>query len=154
MSGQDQNNIWPLPKFHFEVKIGDSEGFFSEVTGLNSEVEVLEYRHGKSKQFAPFKMPGMAKVDNVVLKKGTFTKDIQLFEWFNQIKLNTIERKTVLISLLNEKSEVEMTWKLDSAFPMKVEASDLDAKANDIAYESITLAHENLTVSLPNRASK
>jgi phage tail-like protein len=115
MSGKDQNNIWPLPKFHFEVKIGDSEGFFSEVTGLNSEVEVLEYRHGKSKQFAPFKMPGMAKVDNVILKKGTFTKDIQLFEWFNQIKLNTIERKMVLISLLNEKSEVEMTWKLDSA---------------------------------------
>jgi phage tail-like protein len=149
MAGKVQDAMWPLPKFHFEVKIGDGEGYFSEVSGLNTEVEVLEYRHGKSKQFSPFKMPGMSKVGDVTLKKGTFTKDIRIFNWFNAIHLNTIERLTVQISLLNEKSEVEITWVLENAFPIKVESSDLDAKGNDIAYESITLAHENLTIKLP-----
>ena len=146
---EQEKNMWPLPKFHFEVKIGDTEGYFSEVSGLNTEVEVLEYRHGKSKQFAPFKMPGMAKVDNVILKKGTFTGDIELFKWFSQIKMNTIDRKTVVISLLNESSKPEIIWTLENAFPIKVEGSDLDAKGSDIAYESITIAHESLTVELP-----
>ena len=150
MAGDVQDNVWPLPKFYFEVKVADKELFFSEVNGLSTEVEVLEYRHGKSKQFSPFKMPGMAKVSDVTLKKGVFTKDIALFTWFNEIKLNTIERKTVIISLLNEKGNSEIVWELTNAFPIKFEATDLNAKGNEVAIETLVLAHEGLTIKLPS----
>lgn len=146
MAGEVQDQVWPLPKFYFEVKIDGTELYFSEVSGLSTEVEVIEYRHGKSKLFAPSKMPGMAKVSDVTLKKGTFSKDVALFDWFNQIKLNTIKRKDVVISLLNEQGKNEIIWTLEKAFPIKFEATDLDAKNNDVAIETIVLTHEGLSV--------
>lgn len=147
MAGENQNNVWPLPKFHFEVKIGNEEWFFQEVAGLESEVEVLEYRHGKSKQFAPFKMPGMKKVSDVTLKKGVFTGDTKLFDWFKEVKLNTIERKTITISLLNENQKAEIVWTLSNAFPKKIESTNLNAQGNEIAIETIVLSHEDLEIA-------
>jgi phage tail-like protein len=146
MAGDKQNNIWPLPKFHFEVRIGEEEWFFQEVSGLETEVEVLEYRHGKSKQYATFKMPGMMKVSDVTLKKGVFTGDTKIFEWFKQVKLNTIKRKTVTISLLNENHKAEIVWTLSKAFPKKIESTNLNAQGNEIAVESIVLCHEELDI--------
>lgn len=146
MAGEKQNNIWPLPKFHFEVKIENEEWFFQEVTGLEIETEVLEYRHGKSKQFAPFKMPGMKRVSDVVLKKGVFTGDTKLFSWFNEIKLNTINRKTITISLLNENHKPEIVWTLTNAFPKRIESPNLNAQVNEVAIETIVLTHEDLRI--------
>jgi len=151
MAGDKQNNIWPLPKFHFEVKIADEEWFFQEVSGLETEVEVLEYRHGKSKQFAPFKMPGMKKVSDVTLKKGIFTGDTKLFDWFKEVRLNTIDRKTIIISLLNEDQNPEIVWKLTNAFPKKIESTNLNAQGNEIAIETIVLSHEELEIEVASK---
>ena len=84
MSGEAQSSIWPLPVFHFEVKIGTEKWSFQEVTGLESKIEVLEYRHGKSKQPGNMKMPGRISVSDVTLKKGVFTGDTKLFDWFKK----------------------------------------------------------------------
>jgi phage tail-like protein len=146
MSGKTQNSIWPLPKFHFEVKIGKEKWRFQEVNGLESEIEVLEYRHGKSKQFAKFKMPGMKKVSDVTLKKGVFKGDTKLFEWFKKNNLNTVERKTITISLLNEKHRAEIIWTLANAFPKKIESTNLNAQGSEIAIETIVLSHEELDI--------
>lgn len=148
MAGSEQNNVWPLPKFHFEVQIGSEEWYFQEVTGLESEVEVLEYRHGKSKQFANFKMPGMKKVSDVTLKKGVFAGDTKLFDWFKEVKLNTIDRKTITISLLNENHKAEIVWTLSNAFPKKIESTNLNAQGNEIAIETIVLSHEELAIEV------
>ena len=149
MPGESQNSVWPLAKFHFEVKVGDEEWYFQEVKGLESEVEVLEYRHGKSKQFSVFKMPGMRKVTNVTLKKGLFTGDTDLFDWYNSNRMNRPDRRTVTISLLNERHEAEMVWTLLNAFPIKIESTDFNAQQSEIAVETLTLAHEDLSISLP-----
>ena len=146
MSGKTQNSNWPLPKFHFEVKIGKEKWRFQEVNGLESEIEVLEYRHGKSKQFAKFKMPGMKKVSDVTLKKGVFTGDTKLFEWYKKNNLNTVERKTITISLLNEKHRAEIIWTLANAFPKKIESTNLNAQGSEIAIETIVLSHEELDI--------
>jgi phage tail-like protein len=148
MSGETQNSNWPLPKFHFEVIIGEEEWYFQEVSGLETEVEVLEYRHGKSKQFANFKMPGMNRVSDVVLKKGVFTGDTKLFDWYKANRMNIGDRKTVTISLLNEKHKAEIVWTLTNAFPKKIESTNLNAQGNEIAIETITLSHEELNISV------
>ena len=72
MAGEAQDNVWPLPKFYFQVKLGDKEVPFQEVSGLDIEAQIVEYRHGNSKEFSTIKMPGIKKTGNVTLKKGVF----------------------------------------------------------------------------------
>lgn len=55
----------PLPKFYFSVRIGGAAVSFQEVTGLDSEAQVIEYRHADSPSFHPIRMPGFGKVSNV-----------------------------------------------------------------------------------------
>ena len=83
------------------------------------------------------------------MKKGIFTGDIKFFTWFNENTLNTIERKTVTIMLLNEKGDSEIVWTLTNAFPKQVQGTDLNSTSSDAAVETLVLAHEGLTVSTP-----
>lgn len=147
MAGEKQNNVWPLPAFYFKVKIGNwGEIAFKEVSGLDVEAQVIEYRHGNSPQFSTIKMPGIKKCCNVSLKKGVFIKDNKLFDWFNTINMNTIQRETVTISLLDEEGDPTMVWKLVNAWPTKVTGVSLKSDGNEAAIEQLELAHEGLTI--------
>lgn len=139
--------VWPLPKFHFMVKIGDMQVPFREVSGLNVESTPIEYRHGDSPNFSAIKMPGIKKFGNVTLKKGVFKSDNKFWDWFNKIKLNTIERKTVTIQLLDEAGGATMVWTLTNAFPSKITGTDLKSDGNEVAVETVEVAHEGLTVA-------
>jgi phage tail-like protein len=138
---------WPLVKFSFQVKWDDAELIFQEVTGLSSETQVIEYRGGNSKVYSTVKMPGIQKFGNITLKKGIFKGDKALWDKYNLIKMNTIKRSTILISLLDETNAVAMSWKLLNAFPTKMTVTDMKADANEIAVESMELAHEGLSLS-------
>ncbi|MEM7470792.1 MAG: phage tail protein [Pseudomonadota bacterium] len=137
---------WPLPKFNFQVKWDDAEMAFQEVTGLDVEIEPLEYRAGNNPVFSKIKMPGMVKTRNVTLKKGVFAKDNAIWDWLTAIKMNTIERKTVTISLLDEAGAPTMVWALINAFPVKVSSTDLKAEGNEVAVESIEIGHEGIRI--------
>ena len=148
MAGVKLVGNWPLPKFYFKVKVdGGMEASFQEVSGLDADVDVTEYRHGDSPVFSKIKMPGLKKYSDVTLKKGHFTKDIKFFEWFNKNTLNTIERKTVTIMLLNESGQNEIVWTLTNAFPKQVKGTDLNSGSSDAAIETLVLAHEGLAVT-------
>jgi phage tail-like protein len=138
---------WPMPKFHFEVKWDDKVMSFQEVTGLDVEAQIIEYRHGDSKVFSPIKMPGIKKFSNITLKKGVFANDSKFSDWLNQIKLNTVKRTTMTISLLDEEGRPTMVWTLTNAWPTKITGTDLKADANEVAIESIEIAHEGLTIA-------
>ncbi|MQP66369.1 phage tail protein [Niveispirillum sp. SYP-B3756] len=149
MTGEVQNDIWPLPKFYFSVQIGSDTVSFQEVTGLDSEARVIEYRHGDSPSFYPIKMPGLGKVSNVTMRKGIFVNDSTLWNWFNQIKMNTISRQTVVINLLDETGTPKMVWTLNNAWPTKVTGTDLKSEGNEVAVESVEVAYETLVISAP-----
>ena len=135
---------YPLPKFHFSVDWGGANVGFSEISGLNVETELIEYRHGASPEYHKLKMPGMQKYENIVLKRGSFNGDNQFFEWWNTVQLNKNEKRDITIKLLNENHEPVMVWKAHNAFPVKVEGPALKATGNEVAIESIELAHEGL----------
>ncbi|HEX9938741.1 MAG TPA: phage tail protein [Longimicrobium sp.] len=150
MAGEVQDAIWPLPKFYFTVTLGDDDTVsFQEVDGLDSETQVIEYRHGNSKVFYPIKMPGLGKVGNVTMRKGIFVNDNKFWTWYNEIKLNTIARRTVTISLLDEEGNPRMTWTLNNAWPTKITGTDLKSEGNEVAVESVEIAYETLVVSTP-----
>lgn len=140
-------NEWPQPKFHFHVTIGDAEMFFTEISGLDSETQVIKYRAGNSKTFSTIKMPGLHKVGNIRLKRGVF-KNANIFSDFNNaMHMNAMKKETAIIQLIDEKGNVAMTWQLINAFPVKITGSDLNASGNEVAIESLELAHEGLTIS-------
>ncbi len=137
---------YPIPKFHFTVEWGGTRLGFTEASGLDVETEIIEYREGVSPVYSKIKMPGMQKYGNVTLKRGTFKADNQFFEWWNTVQLNTIERRDITISLLNENHEPVVTWQLSNAFPVKVQSTDLKADGNEVAIESLEIAHEGLVI--------
>lgn len=139
-------NDYPLVKFHFLVEWGGTKIGFTEVSGLDVETDPIEYRHGASPEFSKTKMPGMQKYSNITLKRGSFQSDNEYFEWWNTVQLNTIERRDITISLLNEEHEPLIVWKIKNAWPLKVQSTDLKADGNEVAIETMELAHEGLTI--------
>jgi phage tail-like protein len=139
--------VWPLPKFFFEVKWDAEVMSFQEVSGLDIEAQPIEYRHGDSPEFSVIKMPGIKKNGNVTMKKGIFKSDNKFWDWFNQIKMNTIKRLPVTISLLDEEKAPTMVWTLANAWPTKITGTDLKSEGNEVAIETIEIAHEGITIS-------
>jgi phage tail-like protein len=135
---------YPLPKFSFLVEWGEARLGFTEVTGLERATEVIEYREGSSKTFSKLKMPGMETLSNVTLKRGTFEGDVGFHSWFNTIQMNTAERRDVIIKLLNENLEPTMVWRLTNCFPVKYQGTELKADGNEVAIETLEIAHEGL----------
>lgn len=139
--------VWPMPKFYFQVKWDANVMSFQEVSGLDIQSEEIKYRHGDSPQFSVIKMPGMKKYGNITMKKGIFKGDNKFWDWLNQIKMNTIKRVPVTISLLDEGGAPTMVWTLANAWPTKITGTDLKSEGNEVAVESIEIVHEGLTIS-------
>lgn len=138
---------WPLPSFYFKVSVTDvGDISCSEVSGLETEYDMIEYRAGDSPVFTKQKMPGMRKASDVTLKKGIFKDDKAKWDWINSIKLNTIKRATVTISLLDESGKPVKTWELTNAWPKKITVEGFKADGNTAAIETLILAHEGVTV--------
>lgn len=149
MAGEVEDNVWPLPKFRFEVDFGtELKGIaFQEVSGMDAEVQIIEYRHSNSPLFSAIKMPGIAKYSNVTMKRGVFVNDNTFWNWMNEIKMNTIKRRTVLIRLLDESGKVTMLWTLNNAWPTKITSTDLKSDGNEVAVDTIEIAHEQIVVT-------
>lgn len=144
---KQSTNVWPIPKFHFQVKWDSAVMSFEEISGLDVEAQPIEYRHGDSPVFSAIKMPGLKKYGNITMKKGVFKSDNKFWDWFNQIKMNTIKRIPVTISLLDESGSPTMVWTLTNAWPTKITGTDLKAQGNEVAIETIEIAHEGLTIA-------
>jgi phage tail-like protein len=137
---------YPLSTFHFAVVWGGANVSFQEVSGLNMNREKIAYRGGASPEYSDTVMPGRPTFDDIVLKRGIFAGDSDFFKWVSTVKLNDAERRDLTISLLNAEHIPVVTWKVKSAFPLKLEGPSLNATANEVAVESLTLAHEGVTL--------
>ena len=144
-TGAEQDQFWPLPKFYFSVDIGEFTDLpFQEVSGLDIDTEVIEYRHGNSPNHSAIKMPGLMKYGDVTLKKGVFANDNQFYTWIKEIELNTYKRVTVVIRLLDEKNAPRMTWTLTNAFAQKVTPTDMNSQSSEAGIETIVFTHEGM----------
>lgn len=146
--GSKQSATWPLPKFHFEVDIGKFKKVaFQEISGMDVENQIIEYRASNSKLFSPVKMPGLVQYGNITMKRGVFVNDNNFWKWHRDIKMNLVKRQTVMIKLLNEKGKATMHWRLHNAWPTKITGTDLQSDSNEVAIETIEIAHEQLVIT-------
>jgi len=136
---------YPVPRFHFQVDWGGAKISFTEVTGLVMEREKIEYRHSDSKDFNKIAMPGLVKNNNITMKRGKFEGDFDYNTWLEDVANERVEgRRDVIVRLLNEKHVPVAAWSAVRCFPVKITAPDLKSDANEIAVESIEVAHEGL----------
>ena len=147
--GSAEGATWPMPKFRFEVDLGSelTGVAFQEVSGMDVENQIIEYRKSNSKLFSPEKMPGIVKYGNITMKRGVFVNDNTFWNWHKEIQMNTIKRRTVVIKLLDEAGEVTMQWQLENAWPTKITSTDLKSDGNEVAVDTIEIAHEQLTIT-------
>jgi phage tail-like protein len=136
---------YPLPRFHFQVDWGGAKISFTEISGLVIEREKIEYRHSDQKDFHKIAMPGLMKNSNLTMKRGVFETDFDFNAWFDEVASDRVNtRRDVTIRLLNEQQAPVAAWTAARCFAVKVTEPDLKSDANEIAVESIEVAHEGL----------
>lgn len=136
----------PLRSFNFELVIdGVPSGAFSEVSGLTSEGDAVDYREGTDLQMNVRKLVGLRKYSNITLKRG-HTQDASLWQWYANIANGVPDRRDVTIVLLNEERRPVLRWHAENAWINKIEGPALKASGNEVAMESVELVHEGLTI--------
>ncbi len=160
----DMNNAgmaYPLTKMNFLVSVPDLAGTmaaFSEVTGIEASVDVVEFRQGNAHSLAPVKIPGLVKHGNITLKMG-YTIGNGFKKWIQECVSETrgaMPRKTVTIELLDirdkspdstyETIQGNITWILKEAWVAKYSGPDLNASTSEVAIETVELAYEEMTI--------
>jgi phage tail-like protein len=135
----------PYAAFNFLVTIDGIAGIvagFSEVTGLNTETDVIEYRTG-AMDITVTKLPGLKKFGNITLKRG-FTASHDLWLWRKTVLDGKTERHTGAIVLLNEARERALAWTFKEAWPRRFEGPAFNAKTNEVAIETLELVAEGV----------
>jgi phage tail-like protein len=132
----------PYAAFNFILDLDGITAVFSEVTGVNTETDLIEYRTGES-DITVTKIPGLKKFGNISLKRG-MTQDLALWEWRKTVLDGMTERKSGSITLLNEAREPVLRWNFREAWPTKWDAPGFNATGNEIAIETLEIACEGL----------
>ena len=135
----------PYRNFRFRLEIdGLDAGSFSEASGFDATMGVVEYRAGDDPAITPTKLPGLIKYGNITLKWGA-SETMVLYDWLIDITEGTIEKKTVTLTALDEEGSPAASWRCINAWPVKYTAPDFNGTSSEVAIETIELAHEGLT---------
>ena len=163
-TGASTGVAYPLTKMNFVVKVGSISGTaaFTEITGVEASIDVIEFRAGNSGSLSPQKLPGLVKHGNVTLKYGLISGN-EIRKWIIDsissqrskdwkrvdITIELIDITQAGVSTVTEPGTTgNKQWLLKNAFVAKYSGADLDAKSSDVAVESMEIAYEELTVQI------
>lgn len=145
MATGDRND--PYAAFNFLVEIdGVTVAGFSECSGLSTETDVIEYREGNEAQSTVRKLPGLDKYSNIVCKRG-FTTDKSLWTWRKTVIDGQAQRVSGSIVLLDEGRQEALRWNFREGWCRKWDGPNLNGKSNEVAIETMEIAHEGLVLA-------
>jgi phage tail-like protein len=120
---------------------------FSECSGLEATVEILEYKEGGVNDYT-HKFPTRASFTNITLKHGVISVEDDLWTWHNGFVLGSGTRRDGLIVLLDESRTPAKIWRFTGGIPTKWVGPSLNATQNAVAIESLEIAHEGLFLDI------
>lgn len=133
----------PYRNFSFLVEIdGITQAGFSDASGFGASTDPIEYREGGETKTVR-KLPGITKYTNITLKWG-LTDSRELYDWYRDVVNGKIDRKSGSIILLDLEGNEKVRWNFFEAWPTKWDGPDFTAKGNDVAIETLELAHERV----------
>jgi phage tail-like protein len=131
----------PYLKYNFLVEIdGITQAKFSEVTGLNVTVDVIEFREGGD-QTAPILIPGLAHYGPLVLKNG-LTQSNELCDWMQATVNGSMTRRNLSIIILNAEGSEEARYNLYEAWPSSWSLSQLESLGVGPIVEELVIQYE------------
>ena len=148
----------PMTKMNFIVTAGEATAAFTEVSGVEASVDVIEFRQGNSNSLAPMKIPGLVKHGNVTLKYGC-TLNNDFLKWaaacvsetrngdnIREVNIELVDISESAPTEVKKTTSGSCIWKLKNAWVTKYSAPDLNATANEVALESVEIAYEELEI--------
>jgi phage tail-like protein len=137
----------PYLNFNFSVEIeGVQVAGFSEAQLPEGRIEAVTYREGTDRVSNPRLLPGRVEYGPVVLRRG-FTGDPALFQWWKELVDGAVDRRNVSIVLLDERRQEVARWNLRRAWPQKWAGPSLRGLGNEVAIETLELAHEGIELA-------
>lgn len=135
--------IDPYLAFNFKVEIrGLVVAGFSEVSGLQAETEIEDYREGGLNNYV-HKLAKLTKYPNLVLKRGLTDSDV-FWQWYQKVIAGSIQRQNGSVILLDTTSAEKWRWNFSQAYPVKWVGPDFKADGNSIAIETLELVHNGI----------
>jgi len=141
----------PYANYNFRIEINgvtdDSQTVsagFSEVSGLDVEIDVIEYRNGNETNTVR-KIPGLKKFTNITLKRGV-TGDLSFWNWVLSGVNGQVNRTDGSVILLDENRQEVMRWNFKRGWVCKFAGPDLNSMSREIAVETIEICHEGLEI--------
>jgi phage tail-like protein len=135
----------PYAQFNFLIELdGLTVAGFTEVGGLDTESDVIEYRNGNDEATVR-KLPGLRKYSNITLKRG-YTDNLELWGWRKTTEDGETERRDGVIILLDEARQPVLRWIFREGWISKYEGAALNSTTNEAAIESIEIAHEGIVM--------
>jgi len=150
----------PHGNYRFLIELdGLQVAGFSEVTGLEVETELEEYAEGGQNQFI-HRFPKRTKYPNLVFKRG-FAYTNELWDWYEFVRngwfqhedprpepVKKPKRTDGTIYLLDAKGGVIGGWHFFNAYPVRWVGPSFNSLSNEVAVESLEVAHSGLSLFL------
>jgi phage tail-like protein len=137
----------PYLNYNFLVELGGGVAAgFSEADLPAGRIEAVAYREGADRTSAARLLPGRVEYDTLVLRRG-FAGDPELFQWWRAVVQGNVDRRNVSVVLLDEQRQEVARWNLRRAWPTKYEPPSLNGLGNDVAIETLELAHEGIELA-------
>ncbi|MGA6972454.1 MAG: phage tail protein [Candidatus Binatus sp.] len=148
------NRTAPLPAYNYTVDLNGPRspnkllGGFSDVSGLETDIHISEYRDGNEAEPHVRKIPGSHKVGDVTLKRGVVDSS-DLWDWITAARTTGVEaQRDVVITLLDEAGNPVQQWKLRAVVPMKYTGPTLAGKGGgEVAMEELVLSAEGYEIA-------
>jgi phage tail-like protein len=138
------DRIDPYLGFNFVVEIkGLQVAGFTEVSGLQVEVEVQDYREGGLNTHL-HRLPGPARYpNNLVLRRGLVSDD--LWRWHQAVVKGQIERRNGSVILRDRSGQERWRWNFEQAYPVRWSGPELRAQSAEVAVEVVELVHRGIS---------
>lgn len=140
----DRHGPYRNTRFLLEID-GIGVAGFSQATIPENSTEATEYREGSDPPTVR-KLWSLNTFGDLTLQRGTAEDSTELFEWRQLVEQGDVDdaRRTIAVILLDEEGEPGARWEFRNAWPRQYDAPDLDATGNEVAIESLEIAHEGM----------
>jgi phage tail-like protein len=135
---------------NFNIAIENTPAIsLSEVLGIETTIDVVDYREGTDLPNTVRKLPGLARYGNVILKRG-FTQDLSLWTWMYNNLSGQADRRQAVITLFDQAGNTVLQWSIKNAWPCRWSGPELRAESSDVAIETLELCCESIIMTGPS----
>jgi phage tail-like protein len=137
----------PLLSFCFQLELGGKvKGYFTEVSGIGSENEVVEQKVVNEKGIeVVLKIPGRLKWTEITFKRG-ITKNMDVWKWRQDVIDGKVSgaRTNGSIVMFDRTLSEAARWNIVNAWPSKLTGPAVKADSNEIGIEELVIQHEGI----------